>query len=58
VYIIVREDEFFEFAEPFEFSQVAMAHNIIESHILEAYLLNRFLEIRIIQDFQGIPVDE
>ena len=35
-----------------------MAHDVVEANVLEADLLDGLLEVTVVQDFQGVSIDE
>ena len=58
MHIVVRENKLFKLLETLELRQIRVANNVVEANILEAYLLHCLLEVRVVQDFQGVPVNE
>ena len=45
-------------ATSLKFSYIAWTCNLVESDVLETYLFDSFLEVLIIQHFEGISVDK
>ena len=35
-----------------------MAHDVVEANVLETDLLDGFLEVAVVEDFEGVAVDE
>jgi hypothetical protein len=58
VHIVVRENKLFKLLETLKLRQIRVADDVVEADILEAYLLHSLLEVRIVQDFQGVPINE
>jgi len=56
--VVVGEDQLLQFPEPLQLPKVAGAHDVVEPHVLEADLLHRLLEVGIVEDLEGVAVDE
>lgn len=55
--VVLREHDFFEFAEFFEFGQVLVVHDQVEADVDEVNLLNQVIELRPLQNFKRIPIN-
>ena len=56
--IIVLEEETLELLEALQLRYVGRANDVVKAHILERNLLNGLLEIQVVQDLEGIAVNE
>lgn len=56
--IVVLEEETLQFLEPLQLGNIARAYDVIEAHVLERDLFDRLLEIKVIEHFKCIAVDE
>jgi len=52
------EEEALQFLKTLELGDVGGSDDVVETHILEGYLLNRLLEVEIVEHFKGVAVDE
>lgn len=52
------EEETLQLLEALELGDVRWAYDVIEAHILEGDLLDRLLEIEVVEDLKRVAVDE
>ena len=53
----MRENDFFEFGEFFEFLQVLVVHDQVEADVDQVNLLNQVIELRPLQNFKRIAIN-
>jgi len=56
--VVVLEEKALKFLEALQFGDVRDADDVIEADVLERNLLHGFLELRVVQNFESVSVNE
>jgi len=52
------EEQTLQLLEALELGDVRWSDDVVKAHILERYLLNRLLEVKIVEYLKGVAIDE
>lgn len=58
MHIIIGEQKLLQTRELPQFAKVGVADDVVKAHVLKRNLFHSFLELDVIEDFEGVAIDE